>query len=848
MKDFVFSEWLYKNFESLPRCKDDFFLKLWQNGRMRYSGNSGVFDTIDELSARLVCATLHNRRRILVILPDSETKRPAALFASALIMSSIDLIEANKGEGCVLYFGSKIGIRSHLSNISVGNLQLSEVFSQTYGQKIFSSTQSRRLPHVICIYSPLDPLSLVSIYSPRWIAIDCGDSASIPWINQLLSYLKTRNIPLIAWSSNPLSSIKKEFASIEADIFKWPPLLLHPQLESRKNNDVADVLCAFSESCQSITIVPCLLASQEAETTSDYLSNAQRLLAEGMSKSIGRMEKDALLVGWRYFRALERLIIPLDLFEAEFMHYWGVKSINQIKGAFERFVSAVASTSSIIIENLEGAKHCLDSTLKVFQKVNSPRWEALIELCLEEISKDNARILVFSGPAQKSMFIYALLARENTSEKHLADMRVFLLTFKEATALLEDSRLQKTPSTEDLEIVESNINPPHAKNLNFIHVTLPSQYQSEKMVPFLGLRKFEILIYPYQLNALSRKITEWGNDLDIDIPVLVSTFSNKSHGETANITLEKRTITRMSNARTIAGRPLLKAPTAEIKPIWEPRADVEEVAFLFSNKDDETSLEDHNLLLGDEEEVSSKDALVEKVLEIYFADGWRGLFDLNSKLNIVKSTSHGNEIELCYVQALRKGDRVLYIYGQKRQSLYDLVLSRVHSHPSIEIHLVLMRQWQTEIKQDFIRWLQNGKVLEDIYSQMRGLGTHLTSPSQLRSWILGLTMRPQDEEDLKRIAEILGMPFTAEHYKRIHKACGRIHGLHISLSRRLNSWIQRGASKTELHNEIIDETTGLSFGDVRDSLVLLNVESISEKAGPFDKSSLNRIERKFESE
>ena len=95
---------------------------------------------------------------------------------------------------------------------------------------------------------------------------------------------------------------------------------------------------------------------------------------------------------------------------------------------------------------------------------------------------------------------------------------------------------------------------------------------------------------------------------------------------------------------------------------------------------------------------------------------------------------------------------------------------------------------------------------------------------------------------------ILEMPFTSEHYERIHKAGERIHGLHITLSKHLNSWIQRGASKTELHNEIIDETTGLSFSDIRDSLVLLNVESISEKAGPFDKSSLNRIERKFESE
>lgn len=841
--DSAFSDWLYRCFESLPRCKDDFFLKLWHNGRMRYAGKSGVFDTIDELSARLVCATISTRKQILIMLPDVDPKRPAALFASALIMSSMDSMAFGRDGGRVLYFGTRIGIRSQLAYISIRDLSLASVFSQSYGRGDITHTQVLgKLPHAICIYSPLDPLELVSSHIPRWVALDCSDISSIPWVKQMLPYLKGKNIPLIAWSSNPLSSIKKEFLSADTDIFVWPPLLVHSGLKSKKNSDAIETLRAFSESTPPIDIVPCILSGREADIASGHLSQAQRYLAEGMVKAEGRIERDALLVGWKYFRALERLIIPLDLFETDALHYWGVRPLSQIKNAFDRFISTLSTTSSLIIDNLESAKHNLDSTLEMFQKRYPPRWEALIELCLEKVPQNYARILVFSGSAQKAMFTYALLARLNTSDKDLAQMNVFLKTFSEAATLLTDDCSQKTASTEDSESLDSEIMVPHDIQWNLIHVTLPSQYQSEKIIPFLGLRKFEILLYPYQINALSRKISEWESNLDINVPILSKVFGAASEKELLQVKLEKRTIAKMSAVRVIEGNPLPRESSDELRPIWKPKPDVEEVAFLFSNKDDDTALSDHDII-DQEDETSSKEALIEKALQICFADGWRGTFDVNARFNVVKTTQQGNKIESCYIKALRKGDRILYIYGQKRQSLYELVLSRVHSHPSMEIHLALVRQWQSEIRQAFIRWLQSGKSVDDLYSRMREMGTNLEGPYQLRSWIAGVTMRPSDMEDLRRISEILGMSFTSEHYKRIHKAGGRIHGLHISLSRRLNAWIQQGSSDVRLHDDIIDETTGLTFSDVRDSLILLTVESIMEKEGLFDRSSLNKIKR-----
>ena len=841
MIESAFSDWLYRCFESLPRCKDDFFLKLWHNGRMRYAGRSDAFDTIDELSARLVCAALSNRKHFLIILPDDEPKRSAALFASALIMSSVDSINAGKEGGRVLYFGTKIGIRSQLEAISIRDLSLSSVFSQSYACGNLVSTQALgKLPHVTCIYSPLDPLDLVSRYNPRWVALDCSDSSSIPWIERLLPYLREKGIPLIAWSLNPLSSLKKKFLSCGVDVFEWPPLLLHPDLESKKQSDPIEVFQAFSKPIPPIDIIPCILTGKEAEKTSDHLSQAQKYLAEGMAKADGRMENDAMKLGWRYFRALERLSIPLDLFEAESMHYWGVSPISQIKEAFEKFITAIRATSrSSLVGNLEQAKDQLDAVYESFQSGYPPRWDALIELCLEDVPCDVARVLVFSGPAQKSMFSYALLARENTTLRDLADMRVFLLSFREASDLIKNSYYQNDEGSED-DILTENIIPSTSwTNWNLIHVTQLSQYHSERIIPFLRLKKFDILLYPFQLCSLSRKITKWNNELGIDILGLSKYLTGTTKTLDTGAETIKRTPIRIGDVRTLASRPKARKIENELQPIWEPRSDIEEIAYLFSNKDDEV---DRDVFFETEDETDNRDAVVENALEVRFVDGWVGTFESSAKVNVVRHTPQGNKIEACYVKALRKGDCVLYIYGQKRQSLYDLVLSRIHGHPTIEIHLVMIRQWQNEVRKAFIKWLQNGKSINDLYFVMKEKGTHLESSLALKYWIAGYTLRPRDPEDLKRIADILGMSFTQEHYRRIHAAGARIHGLHISLSRRLNSWIQSGAVREDIQNDIIDEATGLSFTDIRDSLILLEVESIIEKRGLFDRSHLNKID------
>jgi hypothetical protein len=167
----------------------------------------------------------------------------------------------------------------------------------------------------------------------------------------------------------------------------------------------------------------------------------------------------------------------------------------------------------------------------------------------------------------------------------------------------------------------------------------------------------------------------------------------------------------------------------------------------------------------------------------------------------------------------------------------------VHDDPEIKIHLDYIANWQREARARFSNWSRSGKSIDDLYAAMVERGTRIQSGLAISNWCEGLTLRPRDKEDLRRLADVLDMPFTRQCYQQIHRAGDRIHGLHIQLSLRLRSWIQQGAVSTEMRDEVIDEASGLTFGDIQDALLILKVVEVSEVPGPFYCQSLGTIER-----
>jgi hypothetical protein len=231
------------------------------------------------------------------------------------------------------------------------------------------------------------------------------------------------------------------------------------------------------------------------------------------------------------------------------------------------------------------------------------------------------------------------------------------------------------------------------------------------------------------------------------------------------------------------------------RTLLKENAAVEELTRLFEPEGLENSLDAQADVAGSEPEIreGSEDALsdlVPSALVVSFRERYRISFPIDYSVQLITVINSRQELRQKFVSALRTGDRIVYMQGQRRQSLYDLIVSRVHKHPAFEVHLALIRRWQDDLRLAYLA--KSPRITPDgILSQLKQLGSGITSTLTIRNWIQGYTLCPEDPEDLNRIATIMNLGFVASQYRHIQRAAIRIRGIHIGLALRLSSWLAR---------------------------------------------------------
>lgn len=191
--------------------RDAAYIAMWNRGRIKYSDNQVVPDLIDELNTRLSTSTIVNQEKTLIVFPDRQEKRGSLLFSTTIVLDFLRQRQTNQILKPILYFGATVGIRQHLSSVYINKLSLGSVFPQSNVGRADKRPRSNgyasdiKLPTVITIYSPSDPVTLCEQYKPDWIAVDCSDKNQLTWVEPLLAHARERALPVIAWMTNPLS-------------------------------------------------------------------------------------------------------------------------------------------------------------------------------------------------------------------------------------------------------------------------------------------------------------------------------------------------------------------------------------------------------------------------------------------------------------------------------------------------------------------------------------------------------------------------------------------------------------------------------------------------------------------
>ncbi len=820
-----FQQYYLTSSESLPRSQDVFLRQLWHEKRLRYESNEGKTDLFDISSARLICAALSTKQPLLLILPDHAPRRMPLLFITGLVMHTLDNLGQSQDHH-VIYFGTGASIKDYLSLTYIRNEKLSDIFKQTYLGHISKSSGSisDNLPCVIFSYSPISPIEIVDIYKPKWVFIDCGDGEKINWVVPLIQYLVEKKIPSITCINNQLSNLTGLFEKNNWNTFSW-----------------AQSSTSYLQTQKKIN--PLIIKSQKTLDLAERFQSANHNLLECSKYKTHKLQIDAWRAVGRYLTGLENLHTPLSFFEAECKDFWGIHSIFTLRLTAERFIDAIElSTFKKILEKVMIEANFIHDQ---FSKSNPPFWHALQELSIDPPNPKVPSILIFQNRAQKQLFSLAMLAINNIMENELQKLNVWQISLKKFVQWkLQLERTKRSEGQiEDIPFELINSYP----IWNPILIGVPSNYYYTRYAHMLDFENIYNLVLPHQINLANWHYCQW-----------INSFKNVNLNNFRTLKklnpLSKDTV--VINAIKDVQEPLIIAsygniliedkvepPNVRLLKLLESNPRAEELAYLFDvmNPDyDDNSLTDSDAEGNFDEILGSGNLFVDKVLVVRFTEGYEVLFSPFEKIQVVVTSQQRKNLQERSVRSLRPKDIVLFINGQERQSLYDLILSRVHDHPTFALHISLIEHWQEEL----ISCYKKSRIpLSEILTQMQAKGSILQTETAIRFWLWGQVMCPNDSKDLQRIAEILQMPFVQQYYPQIDKAARRLRGIHISLARKLNTWLEQEVftGSKQSFNDIVDNELGLEFKDFQDALMVLTVDSLHEESGLFLTSDLGRI-------
>lgn len=397
-------------FDYLPRNGDEFFHQLWHEKRLKFEGMESQTDAIDLRCAQLVCSTLSQQQPLLVVLPDHSPRRMPLLFITGLVMHTLDFWGKAKNHR-MIYFGISATIKNYLFQTYIGNLKLSNIFNQAHQGHTTQSHGdiSGNLPLVVFSYSPTNAENVLETYNPQWVFLDCGDGDNTDWIQPLLERLTEKKISGIACVQNPLSNTLEIFQEREWSIFSWASLSVSSTTQTE--------------------ITPFVIKSELALIQAEKFQAVSRTLSGCSRQADGRLQKDAWRAVGRYVRGLENLPVPLQFFEAESKHYWGIHSIQMLQQAASRFVEAVETDD--IGRALQKVLVEINPVHEQLVENKPPLWLALEQLCIDPPIPEIPTILVFQNRAYRQLFSLAMLAENNIAEHELQMLNVWLVNLKQ---------------------------------------------------------------------------------------------------------------------------------------------------------------------------------------------------------------------------------------------------------------------------------------------------------------------------------------------------------------------------------------------------------------------------------
>lgn len=217
-----------------------------------------------------------------------------------------------------------------------------------------------------------------------------------------------------------------------------------------------------------------------------------------------------------------------------------------------------------------------------------------------------------------------------------------------------------------------------------------------------------------------------------------------------------------------------------------------------------------------------------EAMRAYFSDGTWALLAVTGAVTRWRPNSAGPD-HGARVSDLRVGDELVFLDGDAHKDLVAKVLEVAGDVPRLVRPVAWVARWRTALLRARARF----GTYEALGCAMRVCGCGVQTQT-VRLWVVGVTIGPDDPEDIRRLGEVLGDDLLVGRYPDIYDAIRELRGAHVRLGRRL-ARMARHVGPAALagriaDDELIDERSGLTAADFEDAVEVVTVMRL-EPAG-----------------
>jgi len=178
------------------------------------------------------------------------------------------------------------------------------------------------------------------------------------------------------------------------------------------------------------------------------------------------------------------------------------------------------------------------------------------------------------------------------------------------------------------------------------------------------------------------------------------------------------------------------------------------------------------------------------------------------------------------VPKLIVGDTLVVVDEDPRKDLLDKVIEQAGSVPEYAALGEFVRVWRNAMRRGYLEHGTYGELHRVLAEHGVDVGE-----AAVGTWVRGSVIGPNDRENVRRVGEALGNENLLRNHGLVCNAITTLRGVHVKLGRRVGDLATRegvaGAVGIRGVDEIVDDVSGLTVGDLRSCVQFLKIAEIS---------------------